>query len=116
MKNNQKNGVQRISLERHRQINHLHLTSKHDDEHISGELAILAACYAANAACINIFTLKHLERGINLIDPHPWPEHDARLHNGHGYPRSVDAKIELLEKAGALIAAEIDRLLRLERS
>jgi hypothetical protein len=49
-----------------------------------------------------------------LKDPWPWEEKfDKRPRNGNVilFPRDPKTRIELLVKAGALIAAEIDNLL-----
>jgi hypothetical protein len=85
-----RDGVGHIAIERSRQLQVEGWTAGHDDEHEDGELAVAAACY-----CLDDF------------EKWPWdlewwkPTHDP---------------IRDLTKAGALIAAEIDRLLRLKKS
>ncbi len=89
-------GVSLIAAERARQVAVEGWTPEHDDEHADGELAKAAACYALPPSG---------------DDPEPsdppafWPWHRAWWKPGD--------RIRELEKAGALIAAEIDRLRRL---
>jgi hypothetical protein len=74
-------------------------------------------CYAAPA---NIYYKDDSEPGgICFGDPWPWDYHwDKREYNGNVLipaDRCPNAeRIRMLVKAGALIAAEIDRLLRLK--
>ena len=98
-------GVGRITAERQRQIEKEGWTSTHDDKHDDSELAWAAVSYAAPD---KVFRLA--QDGYNNFlfrDPWPWnfeePESDKR--NKHD-------RIWILVAAGALIAAEIDRLLR----
>ena len=93
------NGIERISAERERQIDVEGWTLEHDNQHKGGELARAAAFYA-----------------LPLIE-----DIDAALSEGIYWPfdekeckPSPENRIRELEKSGALIAAEIDRLLRLE--
>lgn len=89
-----KTGIELIAEERQRQIDVEGWMAEHDDRHIKGELANAAACYARY--------------------PHfPWPNKN--------WPWSIEwwkptpkNRIRELQKAGALVAAEIDRLLRIE--
>jgi hypothetical protein len=89
-------GAQRIASERERQQAKLGWTVEHDAEHDDGSLAMAAVCYAAQAADGRFYG-EGGERGNVLRNP----PNDA-------------FRIRLLEKAGALIAAEIDRLLASE--
>lgn len=98
-----------VADERYRQIDEEGYSDAHDDDHITGELARAAAFYATPAA------LREL-RPIYDDAPHPtgtvpvgWPW-DA----DHWKPRPDD-RIRELVVAGALIVAEIDRIMRLER-
>jgi hypothetical protein len=105
------NGIGRIVAERSRQIYGEHWTAEHDDAHVDGELALAACCYAAPRPL-------YIQReNGRLADP--WPE--GWLAEWDKRPRTIDdalvaptaeERIRMLEKAGALIAAEIDRLLR----
>lgn len=87
------NGIESIAAERRRQIEAEGWTPEHDDEHRHGELAAAAATYAWEAAC----------PGASLNNPPTsWPW-SAKWWK----PR--DRRSNLV-RAGALIAAEIDRL------
>ncbi len=85
----QVSGIERITAERQRQIEAEGWTLEHDDTHTMGELAGMASWYAQ-----------------------PIPEWRAVMPTPRWERRPGD-RIRELEKAGALIAAEIDRLLRL---
>jgi hypothetical protein len=78
-------GVQAITEERRRQIEIEGWTPSHDDAYRNGELARAAACYAIGSCPTGL-----------------WPWHEKWWKPGD---RRRD-----LEKAGALIAAEIDRI------
>jgi len=89
-------------------------TAEHDDEHTGGTMAAAAACYAAPyaIACIR------LPDGLRECDGWPWDaEWDKRMRRplprGGDDPVFITIRIRELAKAGALIAAEIDRLYRL---
>jgi hypothetical protein len=86
-----------IAAERFRQIGQEHYTREHDDRHDNDELALAAVSYAA-------------PRGWRPPGGMPvtWPWRHS------DWKPLPDDRIRELAKAGALIAAEIDRLLRLE--
>lgn len=91
-------GVHRIEDERRRQQAEEGWTPEHDDTHVNGELANAAIAY-----------LLHEKPRKNIKRTSPplfWPW-DGQ------YWKPKD-RIRNLERAGALIAAEIDRLQRLE--
>jgi hypothetical protein len=93
-----------IQAERQRQIEAEGWTPDHDDEHDSSEMAMAAAayCWAAQlAASMEVDDDEDLLRFIP--DYWPWAE--------SWWKPSADP-IRSLVKAGALIAAEIDRLQR----
>lgn len=92
-----RNGIERIAAERERQI--ARWGSDHDDEHVGEELLVAAECYIAVSS---FDTDDHLRAPA---DRWPWEK--------SSWKPSIDP-IRNLEKAGALIAAEIDRLLRAE--
>lgn len=93
-------GIQRISLERQRQIDIEGYGEDHDDEHVDDEIAWAAVCYAAPG------TVYSLTPGASIAFKDPWPwESEADKRSQHD-------RIRQLTVAGALIAAEIDRLLR----
>jgi hypothetical protein len=89
-------GIELIAAERKRQIELKGWTAEHDDTHECNELIQAAVCYLHESSSYEIGG-----------DPPPWPW-PRRFESGlgrSGYVRS-------LTKAGALIAAEIDRLQR----
>lgn len=86
-------GAEIIAAERKRQIEQEGWSEEHDDTHKRGQLALAASCYA----------LPPYERGRAL----DWPW-DRKW-----WKPTPDDRIRELAKAGALIAAEIDRLKRL---
>lgn len=91
-------GAKLIERERQRQVDVEGWTEEHDDQHINGELRDAAICYAM--VCDD-------RAGENAGDLWPW---DVRIAVGMWKPS--DDPIRNLVKAGALIAAEIDRLQR----
>ena len=86
-------GAEMIAEERERQIAVKGWTAEHDDHHQDGELVAAAMVYA--------------DRADPPLAEWPWGEEPAGL----GADRIRD-----LTKAGALIAAEIDRLTRAANS
>ncbi len=90
----------RIFAERMRQIHEENWTLDHDDGHKAGELSRAAASYAAAGSS----AVRGHETGA--IPPVSWPWHKMAWHPSND-------PIKNLVKAGALIAAEIDRLERL---
>lgn len=96
-------GVEIIARERKRQVGVKGYTPEHDDEHDQSELAKAAVCYAIpNRAA------------IQAVQWWPWANAPVINYNVHN-PRGRKSRISELAKAGALIAAEIDRLHRLEK-
>src|SRR6056297_610244 len=100
-----KTGIKLIAEERERQISKEGWTPEHDDTHTQSELAMAAVCYAK----------PDWNRGMNDAGDAPlgWPwagEWWKPLVSFGQY--SEDSRIRELQKAGALIAAEIDRLQR----
>jgi len=119
---NPSQGTTQIHTERIRQIEKEGWSLEHDDEHKNGELAVAAIGYAAaaikaevkikattepkcqcgargNADCTCVMLVGE-EKWVN-----PWPWTDTKLKIDGG-------PVRMLTKAGALIAAEIDRLIR----
>ncbi len=84
-----------IAVERERQVDEEKWTEKHDDEHAPGELAKAGACYALHAAYNGTW---------GPDEDWPW---DFK------WWKPKDARRDL-ERAGALIAAEIGKLQRKE--
>lgn len=115
-------GIELISQERIRQIEQERRTTDHDSKHVNGELALAAVCY----------TLLPDKRGEKITaDREGWsgggrhydsewcllgrkvvPEHWPWL--GCYWKPTPNDRIRELVKAGALIAAEIDRLLEIQ--
>ena len=117
-----KTGIELIAQERTRQISGEGWTPDHDDaEHVNGELALAAACYAAPD---RIYELRGTigSDSFAMIEPWPWDnDWDKRLDYGDSgsgnrlpNPKTITRmqRLDLLAKAGALIASEIDRLQR----
>lgn len=110
-------GIELIAKERRRQIEEENWTEEHDDDHTSGELALAAACFASP-----ILLFEKEDRYVNQTtyrDPFPWEGKWDRRYTDKGgnviqAPETLygAARIDILAKAGALIAAEIDRLER----
>lgn len=86
-----KNGVDLIRKERDRQIDIEGFDEKHDSKNLPNELAIAASCYC----------LPHDKREFMI-----WPFAYEM------WKPTPEDRVKELTKAGALIAAEIDRLLK----
>lgn len=98
-------GLAVVAAERRRQVDEEGWTPEHDDRHDAGELAGAGAAYALNAAC-----LLHPFNGTPIEEPpKSW-----LLERSWWKPDSGDNPVRDLARAGALIAAEIDRHLRSE--
>lgn len=110
------NGIESIAAERQRQIDSEGWTTEHDDQHTDGSIADAAACYAnPMALSIDGFGLEisepdeetdELEAQVPLGWPASWSFHWWK-------PKT---RRENLVRAGALIAAEIDRLDRADET
>jgi len=86
-------GIEMIAVERQRQVEVEGWTPEHDDGHQGGEMACAAAAFA----------LMHTHKW-NIIDQiRPWSSCELKWKE----------PIRNLVRAGALIAAEIDRLQRI---
>lgn len=91
-------GSELIARERERQVSAEGWTPEHDDQHTQCELIQAAIGYAAYVAYV-------ATEGEGPMDPPiDWPWQDAW--------KPSDDPVRNLVKAGALIAAEIDRLAR----
>jgi hypothetical protein len=97
-------GVDLIAHERMRQKTEEGLTSEHDDTHNTGAMAMAAACYASPE---RLYVCRNNRKTIAFRDPWPWASCWDK--------RGASTRIRDLVRAGALIAAEIDRLQRLEQ-
>jgi hypothetical protein len=103
------NGVERIAAERKRQIEVEGWTPEHDDQHKEGQLALASIGYAYFAAQTK--GDRNYDRRYATPEEWPWSLNWWKPSEGN----TVPDRIRELEKAGALIAAEIDRLIRLEK-
>lgn len=117
-----KTGIELIAAERDRQVNVEGWSAQYDDGHSKGELGAAAIAYVANGCQIltqvKVFTEPRCKCGARgladcscaLLTPDekwvkPWPWAPTEF---NPKPNPVAD----LVRAGALIAAEIDRLLR----
>ncbi|MFN3200070.1 MAG: hypothetical protein ACE366_16860 [Bradymonadia bacterium] len=103
-------GAERIAIERHRQLTAEGWTHQHDAKHTGHEITLAAIAYAASALPNGnaVILAKPGEHGRRLyLDPFPWDSSWDKRPTGSS---SIREKIRALEKAGALLAAEIDRL------
>lgn len=99
-----KTGIELITDERQRQISKEGWTPEHDDEHTAAEMIWAANCYTY----LECGSERAAEIKLEGIPPTGWPW------GGEWWKPSEDP-VRNLVKAGALIAAEIDRLQRLNR-
>lgn len=112
-------GAELIVAERRRQIEVEGWTAEHDDEHAADELVWAAICYAAPD---DVFVAENLDAEPGSVDVRlrdPWPSSWDRKWDKRGrfsrldsYKNPFGGRIRALTIAGALIAAEIDRLKR----
>ncbi len=104
-------GSDMIALERDRQIGQKGWTPQHDDGHDGAEIALAAACYALPPEAREQTILG---RPLRLF-LWPWGSSWKPGAAPYSHPERSDPdeqRVYELVKAGALIAAEIDRLLR----
>ena len=99
-------GIEIITKERLRQIEEEGWTPEHDSEHGDGELADAAACYCIDSDRTITWNTSRVQAVATILlkrDLHfPW--------DNKWWKPSPDNRIKELAKAGALIAAEIDRI------
>lgn len=99
-------GIELITWERQRQIDSEGWTASNDDAHTDSSLIDAAMAYLRNVHGYKIFGWAGFLSQMNSV-PH-WPR---------SWPRTwykPESAIRDLVKSGALIAAEIDRLQRIE--
>ena len=93
-------GVSLVGKERQRQITEEGYSFEHDDKEDSHQLSDAAAVYACHASA------RH-----SLLHLWPW----AKEYLKPDKDNTIDGRIRELTKAGALVCAEIDRLVRLKK-
>lgn len=99
-------GIELIAAERQRQIEQEGWTSESDARHVNGELAEAAACYAMTEGrrTIPVGGADKITGETAGVRKLMWPWHES------WWKSDPDNRVKDLVKAGALIAAEIDRL------
>jgi len=98
------NGIELIATERDRQVESEGWTSDHDAKHTPGDLAKAGSSYASVGASQLCLDLR--------FAPTDSPSRDWRWPFDWRWWKPSEDPIRNLVKAGALIAAEIDRELR----
>jgi hypothetical protein len=131
-----KTGVELIAEERQRQIDVECWTKEHDSEHENFELSAAACCYASHNISQQLEKIHHTNQSpLAEFKIYDFGESDFFINNGdrgdrrlrkagwkNGFPwdykwwKPSKDPIKNLVKAGALIAAEIDRLQNSETS
>lgn len=106
-------GVDLIRRERLRQITSEGYGENHDDRHRDASIAWAAVCYAAPE---RVYREERFAAGPMFKDPWPWHDSDDKRKRSANFPQHIPTdgpeRVAMLVKAGALIAAEIDRLQR----
>lgn len=98
-----KSGIELITEERQRQIDVEGFTASHDEEHFGQSLALAAACYARPYDLeIGVKNAMGFKGTVHRAYDWPW---DMKW-----WRPTPNDRVRELSKAGALIAAEIDRL------
>lgn len=99
-----KTGIQLIAQERLRQVTEEGFDFAHDDLCVNSDLAMAAAAYA-------------LPESVKYSDGSEWfsDRDELWIWELEWWKPTPDNRIKELAKAGALIAAEIDRLQRLDK-
>jgi hypothetical protein len=103
MEKNKMTGIELIAAERQRQMEVEGWTPDHDDEHGDFQMIDAAMCYACRAT-------HDISSEYAALPSKPFPP-DAWPWDGNWWKPSDDP-VRNLVKAGALIAAEIDRIQR----
>lgn len=109
-------GSELIAAERQRQLSEEGYDTAHDVDHVDGELLSAAMAYAKSALCV--YAPSNPQAAPNTQEPpiYPyWPWHPDYF-KAEPFTEGVPGAVRSLVKAGALIAAEIDRLSALEQT
>lgn len=102
-------GIELISAERKRQIEVEGWTPEHDDKHANGELADGACAYAMTNTMVDLIG----DSWGHDMHLHFWP-FELNYYKKNFNEDEGESRIRDLVKAGAMIAAEIDRLQRIK--
>lgn len=104
-------GAERIAAERKRQVEEEGYTVEHDQSmpYEDGALVKAALCYATPQNKRGM--VRTFSGGVQQDAPALWPWVPETWKGSRSLEPSVDERVRELEKAGALLAAEIDRLL-----
>ena len=104
--NTTEQAIELIATERRRQIEDERFNTKHDDAYVYEELTEAAVCYAMSPKLRGDINGKSMLNLVKAIWPFPvlW------------WKPTPDDRVRELTKAGALITAEIERLLRQQNS
>ena len=100
-------GSELIAIERQRQIDEEGWTAKHDSKHTDFCLSVAAASYALDAAVKHADLIPEWKNYYLDVSEGVWPFDEE------WFKPTADDPVRQLVKAGALIAAEIDRLQRI---
>ena len=104
-------GVELIAAERERQVSAEGWTPEHDATHDERQLVWAAMCYAgANLAQAGLYEEYASRADKSEHCPANWPWEPGSYKPAN--PKNAEGQVRNLAKAGALIAAEIDRLVR----
>lgn len=101
-------GAELITVERHRQVSVEGYTPEHDAEHVTGEFVSAAIAYAEHAMCT--YAPANRQAAPATHEPPAFPYWPWAPEYWKPSPFTPEGTIRDLVKAGALIAAEIDRL------
>ena len=113
-------GVELIAAERERQVTEEGWTAEHDDGHTDGAMGWTAVAYIA--APERVYRRVDGQDVVQFSDAYPyrhWGKDKSRemtetiKEPGRAESQRVTDRVRLLTMAGALIAAEIDRELRM---
>ncbi len=109
------NGCELIEAERRRQIEAEGWTEEHDDSHQGGQLALAACAYAmphGKAVSFRGGSEADIDFSLFVWPRWLWPFEKESFKRNMLSHNAKDERIRDLVKAGALVAAEIDRLQR----
>ena len=119
-----KTGIELIAEERQRQIDKENWSGEHDKQHSCGELSAAAAFYAVNKHEMKMrvqvwlddesdFLINNGDRGDRKLIKAGW--YNQFPFDSNWDKREKHGRLKSLQIAGALIAAEIDRLLSIKQ-